>query len=123
MIYESREFDLIRNRGEYGEEPAISNTMMHDTEALNRRAEFAMKAIPDRKDPIAVTMVEAQWLFWPGEGREEGEGSELYTLHQRLHQAPQRQAAFGCQRSALNRFSALKVLLSSQNTKSSNQIY
>ena len=57
------------------------------------------------------------------EGEEgEGEGSELYTLHQRLHQAPQRQAAFGCQRSALNRFSALKVLLSSQNTKSSNQI-
>ena len=41
--------------------------MMHDTEALNRWAEFAMKAIPDRKDPIAVTMVEAQWLFWPGE--------------------------------------------------------
>ena len=82
-----------------------------------------MKAIPDRKDPIAVTMVEAQWLFWPGEGEEEGEGSEIYTLHQRLHQAPQRQAAFGCQRSALNRFSALKVLLSSQNTKSSNQIY
>ena len=81
-----------------------------------------MKAIPDRKDPIAVTMVEAQWLFWPGEGEEEGEGSEIYTLHQRLHQAPQRQAAFGCQRSALNRFSALKVLLSSQNTKSSNQI-
>ena len=80
-----------------------------------------MKAIPDRKDPIAVTMVEAQWLFWPGRG-EEGEGAELYTLHQRLHQAPQRQAAFGCQRSALNRFSALKVLLSSQNTKSSNQI-
>ena len=81
-----------------------------------------MKAIPDRKDPIAVTMVEAQWLFWPGRGEKEGEGSELYTLHQRLHQAPQRQAAFGCQRSALNRFSALKVLLSSQNTKSSNQI-
>ena len=28
-------------------------------------AEFAMKAIPVRKDPIAVTMDEAQWLFWP----------------------------------------------------------
>ena len=40
-----------------------------------------MKAIPDRKDPIAVTMVEAQWLFWPGEKEREGEGSELYTLH------------------------------------------
>ena len=41
--------------------------MMQDTEALNCWVEFAMKAIPDRKDPIAVTMVEAQWLFWPGE--------------------------------------------------------
>ena len=67
--YESLEFDLIRKRRESGEEAAISNTMMHNTDALNRRAEFAMKAIPDRKDPIAVTMVEAQWLFWPGDRR------------------------------------------------------
>ena len=54
--------------------------MMHNTEALNRRAEFAMKAIPDRKDPIAVTMVEAQWLFWPGEGRRgRGQSFTPYT--------------------------------------------
>ena len=38
-----------------------------------------MKAIPDRKDPIAVTMVEAQWLFWPGEGRRGGQSFTPYT--------------------------------------------
>ena len=30
-----------------------------------RSAEFAMKAIPVRNDPIAVTMDEAHWLFFP----------------------------------------------------------
>ena len=43
-----------------------------------------MKAIPDRKDPIAVTMVEAQWLFWPregggGRGRGRGQSFTPYT--------------------------------------------
>ena len=38
-----------------------------------------MKAIPDRKDPIAVTMVEAQWLFWPGGGRGRGQSFTPYT--------------------------------------------
>ena len=41
-----------------------------------------MKAIPDRKDPIAVTMVEAQWLFWPrerGMGRGRGQSFTPYT--------------------------------------------
>ena len=37
-----------------------------------------MKAIPDRKDPIAVTMVEAQWLFWLREGRR-GRGGQSFT--------------------------------------------
>ena len=38
-----------------------------------------MKAIPDRKDPIAVTMVEAQWLFWPREGGRRGQSFTPYT--------------------------------------------
>ena len=42
-----------------------------------------MKAIPDRKDPIAVTMVEAQWLFWPGEGRRGRGRGQRFTPYTR----------------------------------------
>ena len=39
-------------------------TVFDTVPAAECSAEFSMKAIPVRKDPIAVTMGEAQWLFW-----------------------------------------------------------
>ena len=50
------------SRGQLGKK--ISTTSTAALRPLHP-AEFSMKAIRVRKDPIEVTMDEAQWLFWP----------------------------------------------------------
>ena len=88
----SWKFDLIFNltqgervgeqisRGQLGKK--ISTTSTAALLVLHQ-PEFSMKAIRVRKDPIEVTMAEAQWLFWPRAAR------APYTSHQQSsHQRP-----------------------------------